>query len=443
MSHAETYNFEAIRRLLQVAFFQQEDALRIFCKRHFDYSLPDVLPFFWKVELLLMHCQDTDTCEQLLQHLKAKDEQQYRTHIQAIRQTSQTTNVQMPEERLRCQISLKKPRDLSEWSEEIQTAAIRAIAAVIGYPPEAVSMFDIVEEAEGTEGPVKVTIEMPEYAFERLLTLGAAEDPALAGLGITHARERVSNPHNIENIRRMLNKMFTLGEFREFCQRHFSIICDQFDANANKTEMIETLLDYVCQNSRIPHILVFAQKHNPKTYGRYEPYHVLPRMYPIPRQQTAKRRASQRLLGQPLLNLSFGEGLKALTAGTGVAAALMFLLQRVLLIPVEDQNVAEVLRLVWGTTALFAIAVARAALWGANRNRGKLLAAISVASYWVGMMLGNTLAFLSNIGEGFTTDLVLSSVVYGIAMTISPLFSFSASVIVLIIGTYWAYHHAR
>jgi hypothetical protein len=220
-------------------------------------------------------------------------------------------------------------------------------------------------------------------------------------------------------------------------------VCEHIAADLKKPAMIDVLLDYARKTNRVPHILIFAQKHNAAVYKRNEPYFRVPRTFSYQHQKAERRHAPRPPLGPAFFNLRAGEFVKSAAAGIGVAAVLTFLLQRVLMMPIEDQNAAEVLQLLWGATAFIAIVVARVVSWGANYKHGKLLAIISVTSYWLGMMLGNAFAYLSSIGAGFQPGLVSSALVFGFYMTISPLFSFGAPLIVLILGTYFAYRYVR
>lgn len=440
---SDTYNIQAVRQLVCAIFFHQENALYLFCKKELACTLPEGLPFLWNVELLLMHCQAADACPQLLALLKAKDEQQYTRYREAIQQSASPVSDYAGLTRLTCQMTFKKPLDFSEWSDTVQSAAIRALSALMACPPELVRCKAIPEDVRQSAGPVKLTVEMPEKAFERLLDLGDTNEPILNEAGIAQFKEIVRNPHNLDNIRRMLAKMFTLPQLQAFCQKHFPAISAQVAAAVQKSEMIDLLLAHAQENARIPHILVFAKQQHAKIYARFEPYYHAPRIYPTPQQHAGRRRVAPTPLRQPLFNLTFSQAIKAFGAATGVASALVFLLQRVMLIPIADQNVAEVRELLWGTTALFAIVIARAALWGANRQRGVLLASISVASYWLGMIIGNALAYLSIGGVGFQLEFALTALLYGAITAISPLFSFGAPLIVVIIGTYWAYHYSR
>jgi hypothetical protein len=341
------------------------------------------------------------------------------------------------ENNLQCQIFFNISTEASEEADDQRRAILETLARLVNCSLESIKIV-------GTQDPPNVlTLALPEYAFERLLTAGQSGDAVFEELGIAQIKEVVSQPHNFANIRRMLDKMFTPDEFRQFCQKHFPAVDEQIAAEVKKLAMIDALLDYARKTKRIPHILVFAQKHNAAVYKRGEPYFYVPRTFSYQYQKAARRRAPRPTLGPAFFNLQKGEFVKSAAAGIGVAAVLMFLLQRVLMMPIEDQNAAQVLQLLWGTTAFIAIVVARVASWGANHKHGKLLAIISVASYWLGMMLGNALAYLSSMGIGFQPGLAGSALVFGFYMTISPLFSFGAPLIVLIIGTYFAYRYAR
>lgn len=439
----DTYNINAIRGLLQAVFFQQEHRLARFCQHELGAALPEGLPFLWNIELTLLRCQAADDCERLLERLKALDEGQYARHTAAI----QNVTAQPPEpssgERLTCIITFRKPKDFSAWSPEVQAAAARAVAAVVEHPPASVTCADVSDDDRQSAGPVKLTFEMPETAFERLLALGQQEDDALTGLGIIQIKEQVRQPHNLANIRRMLDKMFTVPQLHEFCTRHFPAVAEAVAAAPAKAAKIDQLIAHAHAAARIPHILVFAKQQNAKIYERCEPYYYPPRIYPTPQQHAARRRAETTALRQPILHLTWRESITALLACTVVAMALTFLVKRVLLIPIQDQDAAQILNLLWGTFALFGIAVSRAALWAANRNRGPLLAGIAVAGYWLGMVFGNALAYLSVIGIGFHPAILLPLLALGVQETLSPLFSFGAPLLVVIIGTYWAYHYTR
>lgn len=341
------------------------------------------------------------------------------------------------QEKTRCQITFRIPDEASEAGFEIQPSTIQALAEVLRCSSEHIQIID-----ESAKSDI-FTFEMPTNTFERLLTLGQTLDPIIEKLGIEQVKEVIDEHHDLKNIRTMLAKMFTDEEFRQFCQKHFPAMLETVSPDTKKADLIENLLAHARQTSRIPHILVFAGKHDEKVYKRYEPYYNVPRSFSYSHEKMKQRHPPRSPLRPYQSDLTPKEFVQATAMGIGVATAVTFFVQRVTMIP-ADPEVMEVLALVWGFIGLLGILVGEVVAKGAHFKRGKLLAIISVGCYWMGMSLGHSLVYLSLFSGGFFhISLIIQSLFIGFLTAIGGLFSLSARMLVLIIGTYFAYRYAR
>ncbi len=338
------------------------------------------------------------------------------------------------QDRIQCQVAFRTPVDVAEFTPEIQSAAIETLTGSLSCARDDIQIIDVSQEH------VLLMLEMPSPAFERFMKLGQANDPIIESLEISQVKEVLREHHNIENIRLMLSKMFTTEEFRTFCQKHFATVFTVFkeiSSELNKALMIDTLLDHARQTSRIHHILVFTEKHNAKTYGKYGPYYKSPRNFPAQQQKEEKPRSSQPILRPDFFNLTLQEFAKAVIMGLGVATGVAFLLQRVIMLPFPE-SLADLLYLLEGAKLLLGILVGEVVSKGAHFKRGKLLAIISVSCYCMGYTLGASLVFMTS-PRGFP---LLNMFDYGLLAffmgAISSFFSLGA-----LIGIYFAYRYAR
>ena len=337
--------------------------------------------------------------------------------------------------RAQCQVKFANSLDMTADGAEWQAALIEGLSKILACTPEEIQVVSIQPEQK------LLTLNIPSEAFERLIEPNPAIAQGVKELGIVQVKEVLNENYHCENIRRMLSKMFTAAELYTFCQKHFSTMLDETPSGIKKSALIDKLLNYTRQTSRLAHLLVFANQHNAECYEKYAPYHETPRMYPPQQRSGAVQRPAFPQRTTHFFNLTPIEFLRAASMGIGVSTALTFLLQRVLMTPVEGG--AEILWLLQGTIALLGIVVGKVVSHGASAKHGELLGIVSVSCYWIGLILGNSLVYLTMSGLYVTLNMVSQYLLLGFMAAIAPLFSLNTGIIVLILGTYFAWKYAR
>ena len=84
----------------------------------------------------------------------------------------------------------------------------------------------------------------------------------------------MSEYYILKNIRNLLSEGFSKEELIDLCfyEPKLKSICDQFDTNATKNEIMRQILDYAHQKLQIDTLLTVAKEANPSRYERHQPY---------------------------------------------------------------------------------------------------------------------------------------------------------------------------
>ncbi len=280
--------------------------------------------------------------------------------------------------RLRCLLRMRASAQEGGVSLQQQHAALQALSEKLDCASDAFRILDTQDNGQ------VVTLEMTESLFADLLRLSEADEQDLQRLGVVLIRELLDQPCDLGRIRRMLAALYSDEELRDFCRQYFP----ELSSERGKAETIEAVVDLAARTSRLPHILAAAEGRNAKLCKQYGPYYLPTRIFPSGRTTPRLRPASFR---QPFFTLTFSRALSAFLAGSGLAAGLTFLLQRVML-SVSDPFFRWLLL---GGIALIGLLTGEAVLNCAGHKRGRFLALIAVSSYLVGSVLGNLLLILS------------------------------------------------
>ncbi len=321
---------------------------------------------------------------------------------------------------IQCQITFKK----AFQEKHVPLKKQHALTKALGCSLEEIS---VIEQQEGN----RVTFTMPSVAFDRLCALGHSHDPVLEELGVVRGKEMLKEPYNIGRIRFMLSKMFRDEELQTFCRKHFPAVFQERKPESKHSALLDALLEHASHTSKIPHILVLANQHNPELFQKYEnSLYNHPRMFPSPKKTRPSSVSSN--FRPVFFNLPLKDALSAFFSGTGIIAGLMFLLQKVIVFVTD----AFLNYLFMGAILLLGMLVGETVLKATNSKRGQFLALLSVGCYWLGSILGNALAYFSDSGFELSMPAFANVMITGVAMTLSqwlPVF----------VGTILAYRTAR
>lgn len=188
-------NTAPIRELLKAVFDDQD--LTIFCYDNFRpvYDrFASEMSRLWKIQLLIDYCEKYDRFNELLTQVREINAEQYVKFISLIKGPSQTSGVSLSTSKSQVEITLKG--DLPNFTPELQSAAIGALAGVLNIPRDQISVSRI------QAGSIILELEMPTATVNQLIALFEANNPILEDLGIQHVRaiqRQISQRESIKN----------------------------------------------------------------------------------------------------------------------------------------------------------------------------------------------------------------------------------------------------
>ena len=322
---------------------------------------------------------------------------------------------------IRCLLRFRENAKEGGIPKEQHDETLRTMAEALSCASDDIRVIETQEEGR------LLTLEMAGALFERLLKLDEADEQGLRKLGVLLVKEILDEPYDLSRVRRMLGKIFSDEELRSFCEQYFPDVSSKLSSSMKKTQIIDALMDFARQTSRVPHILVLAEQRHAELFKKHEPYYLPVRIFPKAKKQQVSQTSSFKA---PFFNLTLVEFFRASLLGSGLAAGLTFLLQRVMM----SASDAFLNYLLMGGIALIGMFTGEAVLKLANHKRGKFLAIVSVGSYLVGSVLGNSLLIFSLIGFQFSPGVLINVLVGGVASLIS---------LAVLIGIFLAYKYTR
>ena len=324
---------------------------------------------------------------------------------------------------IQCRLRFREASDESGISAEHHAGALGNIAKALHCDSGDIRLIDVQEEGRS------LTFEMPEALFEKFLKLGESDEQLFREQRILLVKEILDDPYDVSRIRQMLSKMFSEEKLRSFCGQYFPDLSSQLSAGMEKAQMIDAVLDFARQTSRMSHILVLAGQRDSELFKKYEPYHLPARIFPKSKKSHVQRTAS---FGPPFFNLTLFEFFRAFLLGCGLATGLTFLLRRAMMAASD----AFFMWLLMGGIALIGMFTGEAVLKLANHKRGRLLSLVGIGSYLFGSFFGNSLLMFSMTGFHLSGSMLVRVFAYGLSSMIS-------SGLALLIGIFLAYKYTR
>ena len=206
--------------------------------------------------------------------------------------------------RSKCEIELVF-ENLSYFKPEVRDAAIGALAGVLNIPREEIKILEV------RKGSVKLRVEMPSIALDRLIELYETNSKMTRDLGIIYLTEIFDEIFNIENIRSLLNNEFIYEDLLVICYKNFRISPEQIAPNSIKSEVIEQLLQYVRQQMLVSELLNLLRERKPEAFNKFGSYYKVPRR---PARERGKRshQSNQFTKWQIILAVFLGVGVTLL-----------------------------------------------------------------------------------------------------------------------------------
>ncbi|MCA9951769.1 MAG: hypothetical protein KDE48_19090 [Anaerolineales bacterium] len=176
-STTTTYNTAVIRNLLRSSF--DNDSLRIFCYDHFrpvHDKFTNYTSLLVNIQFLIEYCEQQGQFDTLLNQIQIHNPHRYQQYISAIHKPYLPRKIE-PTAR-RSTLIIKLPGDLSQWSSERQQAVKGALAGILNILPEEIIVNNI------QAGSIRLQLEMPSSAANRLLNWFQNENPIIQEIGI-------------------------------------------------------------------------------------------------------------------------------------------------------------------------------------------------------------------------------------------------------------------
>jgi predicted ATPase with chaperone activity len=236
-----TYNFSAICKLVNVAL--PGDALTTFCYTNFPavyQKFTSETPRLWKIQLLIDYCKKYNQLDKLVEYLAKTNPRQYEklTQLVMVPATSSETVVRSG----RSQVEVTFAGDYSEFTIELQLAAVGALANVLDITRRQVDVLRVQAEDTG----IDLQFEMPTVSAERLMNLYKANDPIIEDLGIEQTEQidrssdRSKRSQKIRRIRKQTDLLFSATTERVQPKQPGIVKSVQTRGDSSMTQMTQT-----------------------------------------------------------------------------------------------------------------------------------------------------------------------------------------------------------
>lgn len=262
-------------------------------------------------------------------------------------------------------------------SPEITEAKVRALAASLGYPREAIKVVFL------KKGSVKIRIELPSKALDKLISLYETDQQLMERLGLLYVEEKPKDRFLWENVR----KLFSSFGIREVISIYETQLGSNFDSSTfpNDAELvIKGFIQHIDESSETSALLGILSNHNPTKYKLFAPYFRVPK-------RPAGRPGARRLTSNSSQRseLTRGRIILAIFLGTcvGAVGSLVLIALSLFLIHID---VAYYFPEMYELTRLLALVlignyVGRTVAKVTRRRGGDFIGRIAVFSYLLGL----------------------------------------------------------
>jgi hypothetical protein len=103
---------------------------------------------------------------------------------------------------------------------------------------------------------------------------------------LTKRLNNMTQTYNLQAVRRLLTAAFSADEIAALALDLFYPVYDDFASGMSKGDRVLRIVDYAARHGRIPDLLAYVEKQNPRQYGRFAP-----ELAPIPLAEPPGRQA--------------------------------------------------------------------------------------------------------------------------------------------------------
>ncbi|MDJ0707819.1 MAG: serine protease [Leptolyngbyaceae cyanobacterium MO_188.B28] len=369
----DLHDLQEIGDLLK-STFDDKRKFSQFCLEYFPSGFDPAIPYFWQIDHLIDYCHQNNELDFLLR----KVEQLNPKHLSVFWKYLSYFNVFRKKiikriEEPRCQAEITIEIDSSQFTPERVRAFRYALARASGIPWSDIKVLEV------KLGSVIVKVELPSKTLDRLIDLYQHDIVTRRNLGISHVTETFEEWFYFKNIQALLEQGFTREELAAICYENFRHFSEQLPPERGKAEIIDRLIEYVRQESRIPELLTLASKRNHEAYNKLGPYYKVP------------RRPSREVRQQAVISgLTWWERVKAGVLGTVTATIGVLVLFVAYIITPEWLDRSGILAsLIWLGLIPLGDIVGRVVSINLNHRRGEAIGRLAAISYLIGYIVGH------------------------------------------------------
>ena len=445
----DIYDLDQIVKLLNSIFHNKESQFSGFCNQHFPEYFDGNLPILPRVAYLVLCCHHFDKISCLLDEIKAINNKEYSKYISRIYvKQSLSKSIILNKNKLSnlcnfflTKICKKKKKTEDDCETEIiydyrenlglEKSIFNQIQLLVieSFATATIVILDIsrtqTQILDANPGSIKLRLKLPDYSLDELIKIFQSNRQLANCLGIQYINEILIQPFEIKNIKKLFIQNFSFQEIIEICAEYFpdfyelehhllsynnnsftrlminlvtnSKIAEHIIFKSRKETIIEKLILYLSNNSRIEEILDIAREKNSKAYEQCRPYRRVPRR-------------SDRITS--MNNVTRWKYVKAAASGFGVSFLYSLLIWTSLFI---SDHTGLISIIAWVTLPLLGNFVGETVSKNLNNRRSKNIAILAVFSFVGGFLFSLLMLFTIRdsyySSEGNIRDTILKTLI--------------------------------
>ncbi len=350
-----------------------------FCLEYFPSGFDAEIPYDWQIEYLISYCHQNSELNYLLRRVEQLNPKRglgfwKRLSYFSVFRRKLTNRIEEPASLAEITLAIESFQLIPERLE----AAIYAIARKLKILWSYIKVREVLKPAS-----VVVKVEIPSKALDRLIDLYQRDLVTRRNLGILYVTETFDEWFYLANLQALLEQGFTGEELAAICHENFRHFSEQLPPETGKAEIIDGLIEYVRQESRIPELLDLASQRNREAYNKFGPYYKVPRRpsrdgrpQPAPSGLTRREIAIAGILG----------------AGTATFGVLMLFIAAIILALLDRSGILA--SLIWFGLIPLGDIVGRVVSMILKHRHGEVVGRLAAISYLIGCTVWPIILFL-------------------------------------------------
>jgi hypothetical protein len=166
----------------------------------------------------------------------------------------------------KAEIKFEYEINLSELTHEVETAIVNIIADRLEISREKIKILAM------KKGSLLIEIELPSKALDSLIKLYENNDPIIKQIGVSYVCETLIEQYNRLNLRKLLMCIYKKEGLLNLCKENFKEVLLNSPKRFSKRNLVDIIIEYAIQTSKVDLLKEISFKHNPKLYNKYQPY---------------------------------------------------------------------------------------------------------------------------------------------------------------------------